>query len=140
MWDCCAAILVPFADQDPDPIYRDYMYNPLEVYDQQSARNVAAALAELDAKKFLAKHGAFYCAEGQYVVANLGPQEDERGGTLLKQSRYGNTKFGALIANFIKAPGYAGMSAEERRRKPADRLGPILWSSAPRGAASAPIS
>jgi hypothetical protein len=119
MWDCCAAILVPFADQDPDPIYRDYMYNPLEVYDQQSARNVAAALAELDAKKFLAKHGAFYCAEGQYVVANLGPQEDETGGTLLKQSRYGNTKFAGLIANFLKAPGYAGMSAEERRRNPA---------------------
>jgi hypothetical protein len=119
MWDCCAAILVPFADQDPDPIYRDYMYNPLEVYDQQSARNVAAALAKLNAKEFLAKHGAFYCAEGQYVVANLGPQEDEAGGTLLKQSRYENTKFGALIANFIKAPGYAGMSAEERRRKPA---------------------
>ena len=119
MWDCCAAILVPFADQDPDPIYRDYMYNPLEVYDQASARIVAAALAELNAKEFLAKHGAFYCAEGQYVVANLGPQEDDAGGTLLKQSRYGNTKFGALIANFIKAPGYAAMPAEERRRKPA---------------------
>lgn len=118
MWDCCAAILVPFADQDPDPIYRDYTYNPLEVYDQKSAREIAAALAELDAKKFLAKHGAFYCAEGQYVVANLGPQEDETGGTLLKQSRYGDTKFGALIANFLKAPGYAGMSAEQRRRNP----------------------
>ncbi len=118
MWDCCAAILVPFADQDPDPIYRDYTYNPLEVYDQKSAREIAAALAELDAKQFLAKHGAFYCAEGQYVVANLGPQEDEAGGTLLKQSRYSNTKFGALIANFLKAPGYAGMSAEERRRNP----------------------
>lgn len=118
MWDCCAAILVPFADQDPDPIYRDYTYNPLEVYDQKSAREIAAALAELDAKQFLAKHGAFYCAEGQYVVANLGPQEDEAGGTLLKQSRYGNTKFGTLIANFLKAPGYAGMSAEERRRSP----------------------
>jgi hypothetical protein len=119
MWDCCAAILVPFADQDPDPIYRDYTYNPLEVYDQKSARGIAAALAELDAKKFLAEHGAFYCAEGQYVVANLGPQEDETGGTLLKQSRYGDTRFGALIANFLKAPGYAGMSAEERRRNPA---------------------
>ena len=118
MWDCCAAILVPFADRDPDPQYRDYMYNPLEVYDQQSARDVAAALATLDADKFLSQHGAFYCAEGQYVVANLGPQEDEKGGTLLKQSRFGDTPLGRLIANFIKAPGYAGMSAEERRQHP----------------------
>lgn len=118
MWDCCAAILVPFADQDPDPQFRDYMFNPLEVYDQQSARDVAAALATLDAAKFLEKHGAFYCAEGQFVVANLGPQEDEKGGTLLKQSRYGNTRLGQLIANFLKAPGYAGMSAEERERHP----------------------
>ena len=118
MWDCCAAMLVPFADRDPDPQYRDYMYNPLEVYDQQSARDVAAALATLDADKFLSQHGAFYCAEGQYVVANLGPQEDEKGGTLLKQSRFGDTPLGRLIANFIKAPGYAGMSAEERRHHP----------------------
>jgi hypothetical protein len=102
MWDCCAAILVPFADRDPDPQYRDYMYNPLEVYDQQSARDVAVALATLDDQKFLSEHGAFYCAEGQYVVANLGPQEDEKGGTLLKQSRYGDTPFGRLIANFIR--------------------------------------
>jgi hypothetical protein len=119
MWDCCAAIIVPFADQDPDPKFRDYMYNPLEVYDQQSAREVAAALAALDEKAFLAKHGAFYCAEGQYVVANLGPQEDEAGGTLLKKSRYGDTPFGKLIANFLEAPGYAGMSKEERERHPA---------------------
>jgi hypothetical protein len=118
MWDCCAAILVPFADRDPDPKFRDYMYNPLEVFDQQSARAVAAALAMLDEKKFLEKHGAFYCAEGQYVVANLGPQEDETGGTLLKQSRYGETAFGRLIANFLRAPGYAGMAAEERERHP----------------------
>ena len=83
--------LVPFADQDPDPAYRDYTYNPLEVFDQKSARDVAAALATLDERTFFEKHGAFYCAEGQYVVANLGPQEDENGGTLLKKSRYGNT-------------------------------------------------
>ncbi len=118
MWDCCAAILVPFADQDPDPKFRDYMYNPLEVYDQASARAVAASLAQLNDKAFLAKHGAFYCAEGQYVVANLGPQEDETGGTLLKKSRYGDTPFGKMIAKFLEAPGYAGMSAEEREKNP----------------------
>jgi hypothetical protein len=118
MWDCASAILVPFADQDPDPKFRDYTYNPLEVYDQQSARDVAAALATLDEHTFFDKHGAFYCAEGQYVVANLGPQEDENGGTLLKKSRYGNTALGRLIENFINAPGYAGMSAEEREKKP----------------------
>ena len=118
MWDCASAILVPFADQDPDPKFRDYMYNPLEVYDQQSARDVAAALATLDERTFFEKHGAFYCAEGQYVVANLGPQEDADGGTLLKKSRYGGTALGRLIDNFAKAPGYAGMSAEERKRQP----------------------
>src|SRR5262249_6972151 len=86
MWDCAAAMLVPFADQDPDPNFRNYEYNPLEVFDQASARSVAAALAEFDRTTFLQKHGAFYCAEGQYVVANLGPQEDAEGGTLLKKS------------------------------------------------------
>lgn len=118
MWDACAAMLVPFADQDPDPRFRDYKYNPLEVYDQASARAVAASLATMDGAAFLDQHGAFYCAEGQYVVANLGPQEDEAGGTLLKKSRYGDTPFGRLIDNFQNAPGYAGMSAEERRKNP----------------------
>lgn len=118
MWDCCAAMLVPFSDQDPDPNYRDYQYNPLEVFDQQSAREVAASLAAFDGEAFLDKHGAFYCAEGQYVVANLGPQEDEAGGTLLKKSRYGSTPFGRLIDNFQKAPGYDGMGTEERRKHP----------------------
>lgn len=119
MWDCASAIIVPFADQDPDPQFRDYNYNPLELFDQQSAREVAAALAQLDTKKFFEKHGAFYCAEGQYVVANLGPQEDANGGTLLKRSRYGDAPLGRLIDNFISAPGYAGMSPEERARHPA---------------------
>ncbi len=118
MWDACAAMLVPFADQDPDPKFRDYQYNPLEVFDQRSARDVAASLATLDGEAFLDKHGAFYCAEGQYVTANLGPQEDEAGGTLLKKSRYGDTPFGRLIDNFQRAPGYDGMSAEDRRKSP----------------------
>jgi hypothetical protein len=94
------------------------MYNPLEVFDQKSAREVAASLATLDERTFLEKHGAFYCAEGQYVVANLGPQEDADGGTLLKKSRYGDTPLGRLIDKFLAAPGYAGMSAEEREKHP----------------------
>jgi len=118
MWDCASAIIVPFSDQDPDPQFRDYMYNPLEVFDQQSARDVAASLAQLDKLAFFEKHGAFYCAEGQYVVASLGPQEDESGGTLLKKSRYGATPLGRLIDNFISAPGYAGMAPEERTLHP----------------------
>ncbi|MEZ5873887.1 MAG: hypothetical protein R3D30_03370 [Hyphomicrobiales bacterium] len=118
MWDACAAILVPFADQDPDPKFRDYQYNPLEVFDQASARAVAASLATLDGRAFLDKHGAFYCAEGQYVTANLGPQEDDTGGTLLKKSRYGDTPLGKLIDNFQNAPRYEGMTVEERRKHP----------------------
>lgn len=118
MWDCCAAMLVPFADRDINPDFRDYKYNPLEVYDQKSARAVAGALAQMNSDAFLAEHGAFYCAEGQYVVANLGPQEDQNGGTLLKQSRYGATAFGRLIDTFLAAPEYAGMQAGERKARP----------------------
>ena len=124
MWDCASAILVPFADQDPDPKFRDYMYNPLEVFDQQSARDVAAALATLDERTFFEKHGAFYCAEGQYVVANLGPQEDENGGTLLKKSRYGDTAFGQLIDEFHqRRPAMPACRPRSAQKNPADRLG-----------------
>ncbi|MGD9785412.1 MAG: hypothetical protein AB7E80_06300 [Hyphomicrobiaceae bacterium] len=118
MWDAAAAITVPFANEDLDPSFQEYTYNPLEVFDQASARRVAAALAQLDKTHFLQQHGAFYCAEGQFVVANLGPQEDETGGTLLKRSRFGATRLGACIDNFAKAPGYAGLTADERRRRP----------------------
>jgi hypothetical protein len=118
MWDCCAGMLVDFASSDLDPAFTNYTYNPLEVYDQRSARAVAAALARMDPQAFLIEHGAFYCAEGQYCVANLGPQEDAEGGTLLKQNRYGATSFGRLIANFAEAPGYQGLSLEERRKRP----------------------
>jgi hypothetical protein len=118
MWDCCAGMLVDFASSDLDPAFTNYTYNPLEVYDQRSARAVAASLARMAPKEFLVEHGAFYCAEGQYCVANLGPQEDGDGGTLLKQSRYGSTPFGRLIGNFGEAPGYHGLAIEERRRRP----------------------
>lgn len=126
MWDCCAAILVPFVEEDQNPDYQDYTFNPLEVYDQASARRVAASLAQLDRVNFLADHGAFYCAEGQYVVANLGPQEDEQGGTLLKRSRFGDSPFGKLIDEFQSAPAYAGMAAEERRMNPSSGWAHLL--------------
>ena len=116
MWDVCAGLVVPFASQDRT--YRDYTYNPLEVHDQESTREVAAALVKMDRANFLDDFGAFYCAEGQFSVANLGPQEDEQGGTLLKKSRYGGTAFGNLIDNFQKAPAYQGMTPDERRQNP----------------------
>lgn len=118
MWDCCAGMLVPFAGGDPDPRFTNYQYNPLDVYDQASARDLAQSLATLDRDVFLGKHGAFYCAEGQYCVANLGPQEDSSGGTLLKRSRYGDSAFGGVIENFAKAPDYANMPLEEQRKRP----------------------
>jgi len=118
MWDCCAGIVVPFTSEELDPEHQDYMFNPLEVFDQQSARAVAKALAQLDRKNFLIEHGAFYCSEGQYSVANLGPQEDADGGTLLKKSRYGETPLGRLITTFQTAPDYQDMAPEERVRHP----------------------
>ena len=136
MWDCASAILVPFADQDPDPKYRDYMYNPLEVFDQKSARDVAAALATLDERTFFEKHGAFYCAEGQYVVANLGPQEDADGGTLLKKSRYGDTAFGRLIDKFHQGAGLCRHVGRGARAASLDRLGVPAVARSERGGIS----
>jgi hypothetical protein len=114
LWDCCACAIVPFATQDLDPRYTSYEKNPLEIYDQSSAQAVAQSLARFDTNYFLKTHGAFYCAEGQYVVANLGPQE----ATLLKKSKFGTTEFGKRIENFRNAPGYANMSEQQRRRAP----------------------
>ena len=118
MWDCCAGMVVPFTSAELDPDHRDYQFNPLEVHDQASARAVARTLAQMDRDTFLREHGAFYCSEGQYSVANLGPQEDESGGTLLKRSRYGDTVFGRLITNFQNAPGYQSMSIDDCRKQP----------------------
>jgi len=126
MWDVCAALTVPFVDKDKDPLYREYYYNPLEVFDRRSARKVANNMAKLETEDFLKHHGAFYCSEGQFTVANLGPQEY----SLIKKSTFGSTALGRLIDTFNAAPGYQGKSIEERRRMPAvgwthlQKLGP----------------
>ncbi len=114
MWDCAACLAVPFATSDPDPRFQDYKYNALEVYDKPSAVRLADSLAQINPDVFMTKHGAFYCAEGQYCIANLGPQEK----TLLQRKRYGSDPFGKLIDNFAAAPGYAQMSGDERRKRP----------------------
>jgi hypothetical protein len=115
MWDCAAAITVPFVKEDKDPIYREYYYNPLEGYDRRSLQRVANNMAKLSKEDFLKQHGAFYCSEGQYTVANLGPQEY----ALIKKRAFGNTALGRLIETYNAAPGYKGKSVEERRRSPA---------------------
>ena len=114
MWDCAAALTVPFVDQDKDPIYREYYYNPLEGYDRRTLQRVANNMAKLSKEEFLKQHGAFYCSKGQFTVANLGPQEF----SLLKKRTFGNTALGKLIEAFNAAPGYKGKSVEERRRAP----------------------
>ncbi|MBK8012906.1 MAG: hypothetical protein IPK13_16315 [Deltaproteobacteria bacterium] len=99
MWDAIAGVVVPFTDEDPDFRYQDYSYNPLEVHDQASIKSVAKDLALLNTDTFLNNHGAFYCAEGQYVVANLGPN------ALIKKSVFGRSALGHLIDTFQSAPG-----------------------------------
>lgn len=114
MWDCCAGMLVPFAGGVANDPFRHYKYNPLEIHSQATALSVAKAMAALDQASFLKQCGSFYCAEGQYSIANLGPQD----ATLLKKSTWGGTAFGKIIEYFATAPGYAGMTAEQRRQRP----------------------
>ena len=99
MWDAVAGMIVPFTGSELDSRYRNYTYNPLEVHSQASAQAVAKSLAKLDTKTFLKEHGAFYCAEGQYSVANLAPN------ALIKKSLYQDTPLGKLIDTFQEAPG-----------------------------------
>ena len=47
-------------------------YNPLEGYDRRTLQRVANNMAKLNKEQFLKQHGAFYCSEGQFTVANLG--------------------------------------------------------------------
>lgn len=107
LWDCCAGMLVPFATDN-------YKFNPLEIHDQTSLQNVAKCMANMNVNDFLNQCGSFYCAEGQYSVANLGPQE----ATLLKKSTWGETPFGRIIAKFAEAPEYVGQTQEYRRLNP----------------------
>ena len=114
LWDCAAALTVPFVDEDKDPIYREYYYNPLEGYDRRTLQRVANNMAKLNKEQFLKQNGAFYCSEGQFTVANLGPQEY----SLVKKRAFGSTALGKLIDTFNAAPGYKDMPVEQRRRNP----------------------
>ena len=114
MWDTVLGAVVPFTNDDPDRRFGDYEYNPLDLHDQSSAKSIAHDAAKMDWKQFSKNHGAFYCAEGQFTVANLGPQED----TLLQKSKFGDTKLGKMIDAFAEAPGYAGKTAEFRKMNP----------------------
>jgi hypothetical protein len=119
MWDAVLGAVVPFATNDPDPRHTNYQYNPLDVYDQASMKSLAHDAASLDWDSFKKNHGAFYCAEGQFVTANLGPNES----TLLKKSQFEKnpdgtkTKLGDLIDTFQEAYP-AGSKAEDNRKHP----------------------
>lgn len=113
MWDCLAALHVKFASDGDTFGYNTYFWNPLEIHDQASAADIAQKLAN-DWDTFADKHGSFYCAEAQYSIASLGPL----GATLLKQSKFGNTKAGALIRAFGEAEGYKGKPIEWCRQHP----------------------
>lgn len=114
MWDAVLGAMVPFAGSDPNQNYTNYKYNPLDVWNQESLASFANDASSLDWEAFKAKHGAFYCAEGQYVVANLGPQES----TQMKKSKFGDTQLGKLIDGFQSAPEYVGKDEEFKRTHP----------------------
>ncbi|MBX7116879.1 MAG: hypothetical protein K1X64_21315 [Myxococcaceae bacterium] len=101
MWDAVLGMIVPFAISDPDSRYGNYTYNPLDGQDQDTLAAYAKSAATLDWNTIKKNHGAFYCAEGQYMTANMGPQSR----TLIKKSQFGDTKLGALIEEFKRAPG-----------------------------------
>jgi hypothetical protein len=122
MWDAVLGAVVPFANEDPDPRHTNYQYNPLDAYDQASLKSLAHDAADLDWGTFSKKHGAFYCAEGQYIVANLGPQED----TLLKRSNFEKnadgttTKLGDLINTFQEAYPHTATTEKGKAAEEAD--------------------
>ena len=118
MWDCASAILVPFADQDPDPKFRDYMYNPLEVFDQQSARDVAAALATLDEQHLLREARRLLLRRRSICRRQSRPAGRRERRHAVEEEPLRRHRVRRLIANFIEAPGYAGMSAEQREKNP----------------------
>jgi len=111
MWDCFAGMSTPFAGSDRDSRHTNYQFNPLEVYDAKSRDSVARTLSSVDKDKMLKEQGAFYCAEGQYSVANLGPAD----ACLLKESTFGDSRAGKMIKAFQSTPG---MTKEELRNNP----------------------
>lgn len=101
MIDAIAGAIVPFASGDLDPRYTNYKFNPLEVHDNASAGQVMQDLAKLDRKTMLQKHGAFYCAEGQYSVASMGAKDN----CLLKKEAFAGSPLETMIETFQQAPG-----------------------------------
>lgn len=109
MWDAVLGMIIPFADMDPDRRYLKYTENPVDAYDQKSLLAYANLAAGVDWEEIKKQVGAFNCAEGQYTVANLGPQAK----TLLTKENFGHTKLGKLIEEFQKAPGLTPATPEE---------------------------
>ena len=89
-------------------------------------------MAKLNKEEFLKQHGAFYCSEGQFTVANLGPQEF----SLVKKRAFGNTALGKLIDTYNAAPGYKDMSCRAAPPQPHDRLEPSEELGAEKGGIS----
>ena len=115
MWDCFAAMVSPFHTDVTDHKKKDReKYNSLEASDQESLAEFAEELAKLDKRSFDKKYAGFYCAEAHYVIANLGPQD----ATLLKKSKFGNTRIAKFINRFQSAREYRGKSEEWKRQNP----------------------
>lgn len=115
MWDCFAAMVSPFHTDHTDHDFASReKYNSLEASDQETLKAFTEELAKLDKNSFDRAYAGFYCAEAHYIIANLGPQE----GTLLKKSKFGNTRVGEFIKRFQAAPEYRGKPEEWKRKHP----------------------
>jgi hypothetical protein len=106
-WDAITGLIIPYTQEDKIEEYQDYTNNPLEVVDRKSLLKLADVAASLDKSKI---SFTSYCAEGQWNVANLAVNVP------IYRGRF--PKIDALIEAHHGAPGFAGMSAEERRRDP----------------------
>lgn len=106
-WDAITGLIIPYTQEDKVDEYQDYKNNPLEVVDRQSLLRLAETTASLNPDKITFTS---YCAEGQWNVANLAVNVP------IHKGRF--PTIDAFIGAYQHAPGFAGMSAEERRRNP----------------------